>query len=126
MDVSRIRTEHGEMRSIAPYSVRMRGNADQNNSEYGHSSRSESCCCIKGNIQEKLFEESGLETLKSPMWVRHLYYTYKSTNTGTPNYLPKIITNREQGVNTRNKHMAFLIIEQMKEILYSDYYRHLM
>ena len=37
---SRIRTEYGEIRSISPYWVRMRENADQNNSEYGHFSRS--------------------------------------------------------------------------------------
>ena len=36
---SRIRTEYGEIRSISPYSVQMRENADQNNSEYGHFSR---------------------------------------------------------------------------------------
>ena len=28
--------EYGEILCIAPHSVRMRGNADQNNSEYGH------------------------------------------------------------------------------------------
>ena len=33
--LSRIRTEYGEIWSISPYSVRMRENADQNNSEYG-------------------------------------------------------------------------------------------
>ena len=33
---SRIQTEYGEILSISPYSVRMRENADQNNSEYGH------------------------------------------------------------------------------------------
>ena len=33
---SRIQTEYGEIRSISPYSVRMRQNADQNNPEYGH------------------------------------------------------------------------------------------
>ena len=33
---SHIRTEYGEIRSISPYSVRMRENADQNNSDYGH------------------------------------------------------------------------------------------
>ena len=38
---SRIRTEYGEVRSISPYSVRMRENADQNNSGYEHFSRSE-------------------------------------------------------------------------------------
>ena len=32
---SRIRTEYEEMRNISPYSVRMREDADQNNSEYG-------------------------------------------------------------------------------------------
>ena len=35
-----IRTKYGEIRSIFPYSVRMRENADQNNSEYGHFLRS--------------------------------------------------------------------------------------
>ena len=38
---SRIWTEYGEIRSISPYSVRMRENADQNNSEYSHFLRSE-------------------------------------------------------------------------------------
>ena len=33
---SRIRTEYEEIRSISPYSVRMRKNVGQNNSEYGH------------------------------------------------------------------------------------------
>ena len=33
---SGIRTEYGEILGISPYSVRMRENADQNNSEYGH------------------------------------------------------------------------------------------
>ena len=37
---SRIWTEHGEIRSISPYSVRMRENNNQKNSEYGHFSRS--------------------------------------------------------------------------------------
>ena len=38
---SRIRTENGEIRSISPYSIRMRENTDQNNSEYEHFSRSD-------------------------------------------------------------------------------------
>ena len=37
---SNMRTEYGEIRSIFPYSVRMRENTDQNNSEYGYFSRS--------------------------------------------------------------------------------------
>ena len=32
----RIWTKNGEIRSISPYSVQMRENTDQNNSEYGH------------------------------------------------------------------------------------------
>ena len=38
---SHIRTEDGEIRSIFPYSVRMRENTDQENSKYGHFSRSD-------------------------------------------------------------------------------------
>ena len=36
---SRIQTEYEEIRSISPYSVQMRENANQNNSEYRHFSR---------------------------------------------------------------------------------------
>ena len=38
---SRTRNEYGEIWSISPYSVQMRENSDQNNSEYGRFSRSE-------------------------------------------------------------------------------------
>ena len=38
---SRIQTEYGELWSVRPYSIQMRENTDQNNSEYGHLSRSE-------------------------------------------------------------------------------------
>ena len=37
---SRIRTECEETQSNSPYSVQMRESKDQNNSEYGHFSRS--------------------------------------------------------------------------------------
>ena len=37
---SRIWTEYREIGSISPYSVQIWENADQNNSEYGHFSRS--------------------------------------------------------------------------------------
>ena len=37
---SRIWTEYGEILRISAYSVRMRQNADQKNSKYGHFSRS--------------------------------------------------------------------------------------
>ena len=38
---SHIWTEYGEILRISPYSVRMRENTDQKNSEYGHFSRSD-------------------------------------------------------------------------------------
>ena len=38
---SHIRTEYGEILRLSPYSIRMRKNAEQNNSEYGHFSRSD-------------------------------------------------------------------------------------
>ena len=38
---SRIRIEYEEILCISPYSVRMRENADQKNSKYGHFSHSE-------------------------------------------------------------------------------------
>ena len=40
---SRIRTEYGEIRSIAQYSVRIQKNTDQKISEYGHFSCSADC-----------------------------------------------------------------------------------
>ena len=40
---SHIRIKHGEILRISPYSVRMRENTDQNNSEYGHFLRSDTC-----------------------------------------------------------------------------------
>ena len=42
-----IRAEYGEILSISPYSVRMRENTDQNNSEYGHFLRSVYLTCFK-------------------------------------------------------------------------------
>ena len=36
-----------EIRSISPYSLQMRENADQNNSEYGHFLRSGNYACQK-------------------------------------------------------------------------------
>ena len=38
---SRIQTKYGEIRNISPYSVLMRENTNQKNSQYGYFSRSE-------------------------------------------------------------------------------------
>ena len=50
---SRIRTEYGEMQCISPYSVQMRENADQNNSDYGHFSGSSKCYEQVGHIWQR-------------------------------------------------------------------------
>ena len=53
---SRIRTEYGEILRISPYSVRMRENTDQNNSEYGHflhSEKTQKKSNLKGNLKIK-------------------------------------------------------------------------
>ena len=49
---SRIRTKYGEIRSISPYSVQMRENTDQKNSEYGHFPR----IVKKANLSTKFFK----------------------------------------------------------------------
>ena len=43
----RIWTEYGEIRSISLYSVRMRENTDQKNSEYRHFLRVDTCRVVK-------------------------------------------------------------------------------
>ena len=49
-------TEYGEILRISPYSVRMRENADQNNSEYGRFLRSESSKIILAEMYSPLNE----------------------------------------------------------------------
>ena len=46
----RIWTEYAEIRSTSPYSVEMRENTDQNNSEYGHISRSDYKNCFSNML----------------------------------------------------------------------------
>ena len=59
---SSIRSKYGEIRSISPYSVRMRENTDQKNSEYGHFSRSE----ILNNMNErKQIFNNKIDTIKT-------------------------------------------------------------
>ena len=44
---SRIQTKYGEIRNISQYSVRMRENTDQNNSEYSNFLRSVYVICLR-------------------------------------------------------------------------------
>ena len=57
---SRIRTKYGEIQSISTYSLRMRENADQNNSKYEHFLRSGSYAFMrmrKSSFREKRFSK---------------------------------------------------------------------
>ena len=60
---SRIRTEYGEVLRIFPYSVRMRENTDQNNSESGHFFHSE--FVLKIFKMRHLFNENILVVLEN-------------------------------------------------------------
>ena len=51
---SRIRSEYGKIVDISPYSVRMRENAAQNNSEYGRALFTQ-CGIIKKNHSDEKF-----------------------------------------------------------------------
>ena len=52
---SRIWTKYGEIRSLSPYSVRKREKAEQDNSEYGHFSRSAMCHHVH-YLQKSLYQ----------------------------------------------------------------------
>ena len=70
------------IRSISQYSVRMRENTDQNNSEYGHFLPSGS---------EKLFQASDMERLHSRRWLRKLRGFYEIRKSKSPPYLFNLI-----------------------------------
>ena len=58
---SRIRTEYGEIGSISSYSVQMKENADQNNSEYEHFSPMRLC---EVNFWDKYFEKTKTRNIR--------------------------------------------------------------
>ena len=66
-------TEYGEILRISPYSVRMRENTDQNNSEYGHFGWEKS--------EKSLYSKEGLPVLlltsvfKDLVWKRNFTRT---------------------------------------------------
>ena len=55
---SNIRIEYGEIRSISLYSVQMRENPDQNNSEYSHFSRSDIDTCLQISKKKKNYQKN--------------------------------------------------------------------
>ena len=56
---------------------------------------------IRGTSRIKIYQELGLESLKSCIWFRHLCYFYKIKNYGFPGYLFKLIPLDTHSYNTR-------------------------
>ena len=56
---------------------------------------------IRGTSTEKLYQELGLESLKSRRWFRKLCHFYKIFNKKSPSYLFKLIPNFNRVHNTR-------------------------
>ena len=51
---------------------------------------------IQGTSREKIFQELGLESLKSRRWFRHLSCIFKKMKNEAPNYLISLIPKREK------------------------------
>ena len=69
---SRVRTEYGEILRISPYSVRMRGNTDQNNSAYGHFSRNDRFITILKESEIKSEYSEPCQTSKQERFQKQL------------------------------------------------------
>ena len=57
---------------------------------------------IRGSSTEKIYEELGLESLKSRRWYRKMSFFYKVLKTESPSYLLNAIPNRNRQHQTRN------------------------
>ena len=57
-------------------------------------------CAIKGTCREKIYQELGLESLKSRRW--YLSCMFKIMNNEAPNYLLNSIPKSQQTITTRN------------------------
>ena len=57
---------------------------------------------IKGSSTEKIYEELGLESLKSRRWYRKMSFLYKVLKSESPSYLFNIIPDSNRQHQTRN------------------------
>ena len=60
---------------------------------------------IQGTSHEKIYQELGLESLKSRRWYKHLSFMFKIMNNKAPNYLLNFIPKTQQTITTRNNHI---------------------
>ena len=69
---------------------------------------------IRGTSSEKLFQELGLETLKSRRWFRKLYLFYKILQSKSPSYLFNLIPENSNSYSSRsalNNQIPFLNVK---------------
>ena len=60
---------------------------------------------IQSTSHEKIFQELGLESLKSRRWFKRLCCMFKIMKNEASNYLISLIPKRKQTFNTRNKYL---------------------
>ena len=79
---------------------------------------------IRGKSSEKLYQELGLESLKSRRWFRKLCHFYKVLNEKSPSYLFDLIPNLNRVRETRhsNNIPAIHTRQLFQEFILSFYY----
>ena len=60
---------------------------------------------IQGTSRDKIYQELGLESLKSRRWYKRLSLMFKIMKEEAPNYLTNLIPKCEQTIRTRNNHI---------------------
>ena len=61
----------------------------------------------------KIYQELGLESLKSRRWYRRLCCKFKIMKGEAPNYLIKLISKSKQTIRTRTNHIQVTVVEQI-------------
>ena len=56
----------------------------------------------QGTSRDNIYQELGLESLKSRRWYKRLVYMFKIMNEKAPSYLINLIPNYEPTIRTRN------------------------
>ena len=62
-------------------------------------------CAIQGTSRDKIYQELGLESLKSRRWYKRLSLMFKIMKEESPNDLIDLIPKCEQTIRTRNNHV---------------------
>ena len=60
---------------------------------------------MQGTSRDKLYQELGIESLKSKRWYKRLSCMFKIMKKEAPNYLINLIPKCEQTIRTRNNHI---------------------